>query len=156
MKVKFEGVIRGGKSVVRLLVSSDEGYFYVWNTFLDKSQELRRLGSLDVLEGELELAKENDIYVGHGLGAENGIFESVTQRVTYVGVVSGGKVSKRVLVFCDGGYRTAVVPVEALVGVVSGSEIEVDSRTLAVARDDQVAAGMGSGKLRRNRLVHVE
>jgi hypothetical protein len=144
--VQFVGIIRDGGVNSRVLVQAEDGLFYVWRTSSLEAQRLSGAGMFTVPSGELELASEQEVFAGRGV---LGKVPVGSVQVVMQGVVSRGKANLRLLVMEPGGsqYYTVVVPVKD--APARGSLFEADKRSLAVARRDQIEAGLGLGTLRR-------
>jgi hypothetical protein len=139
-------MVRFGPVNSRVLVQAEDGLFYVWRVSSKRLPGLPDGGSLLVSADELEMATDLQVVIGRH---NRGVIPVGSVEVQFHGVVQRGKRNFRVLVTEVGGkeYLTAVVPVGDL--PEKGGLIKVDRRQVFEARDDQVAAGLGVGKLRR-------
>ena len=146
LTVGFVGVVRFGAVNTRVLVRAEDGLFYVMRVPGTKLSWLERAGSFPVSVDELEMATERQVVAGRG---SQGFVSAGSAQATFHGVVWRGKKNTRVLVsgLGDCGYFTAVVPAGEL--PERGGVITVDRRRVFRARDDQVAAALGEGRLRR-------
>jgi hypothetical protein len=144
--VQFVGIIRDGGVNSRVLVQAEDGLYYAWRTSSRDALRARDVGVFSVSAEALELASEQDLLAGRDV---LGKVPVGSVQVVAQGVVSRGKANLRLLVLEPGGsqYYTVVVPVKD--APESGSLFEADKRSLAVARTDQIEAGLGLGTLRR-------
>jgi hypothetical protein len=146
LSVRFVGVIRDGGVNSRVLTQAADGLFYVWRTSSRDVQGLRSAGMFSVSGDELELASEQQVLVGRDTSGKVSVG---SLEVEYHGLVRRGKTNLRVLVTEPGGsqYFTAVIPVGEL--PEPGAVFEVSRHCVSDAREDQIEAGLGVGKLRR-------
>jgi hypothetical protein len=146
LTVRFVGVIRDGGVNSRVLVRAEDGFFYVWRVSSREVVGLRGAGVCSVPAGELELASEQEVVVGRDAFGKASVG---SVRVEFCGVVGRGKTNFRALVLEPGGsrYCTVVIPVGDL--PEKGSLVEVSQRLMSDAREDQIEAGLGLGRLRR-------
>jgi hypothetical protein len=144
--VQFVGVIRDGGVSSRVLVRAEDGFFYVWRTSSKRALGFRDAGVFSVPAGELELASEREALIGRGVSGKVSVGSMM---VEFCGVVSRGKTNFRALVLEPGGshYYTVVIPAGDL--PERGSLIEASQRLMFDAREDQIEAGLGLGRLRR-------
>ena len=141
----YVGLIKKNTDYSKALVQSVQGVFYVWTAPHELVDHFQR-GELPPTE--LELANERQIEAGRGnLWVPNA--SQVNINVKFQGIVSGGKVSKRVLVNFENKWFTYVVPSDEVLSLKNGDSIRIDRRFLEPARDDHIRAGFGLGKLRR-------
>ena len=144
MLVSYVGMV--SRSLV-LVVSKLKRYY----VFKSNSLMVGSAGNyVEVPDSMLELATESQVMTGRGTPE---VLDATSFEFVYCGVVSGGKNNCRVLVDDHGRYFTTVVSAQSLEGVPQGSPITVDLRKLSPARWDQVNAGLGLGKLQRNRVT---
>jgi hypothetical protein len=144
--VSYVGIIREGTIKTRALVRTDAGLFYTWKSDNGNIKVLREYGEAMAPTLELEIATERQVVVGRNNRGELGA-DSVA--VEFHGVVQKGKNNIRVLVKSDR-YYTGTVPSKGFDDSLSrGQVITIDMRTMSPAREDQIAAGFGTGKLRR-------
>jgi hypothetical protein len=148
LTVKLVGVIRSGTANSRVLVQALDGLYYTWKVPGDRLSRLQNVQDFQVSSDDLEMATEQQVLVGRN---NRGAIHAGSVRMEFHGLIQRGKINYRVLVSEPGKkeYFTADVPVMDL--PERGGLIEVDRRGVFDAREDQVAAGLGTGKLRRNR-----
>jgi hypothetical protein len=129
------------------LVQADDGLFYAWRTASKGSQDLSGAGLFPVPADELELASEQQVFMGRD---PLGKVSVGSVMVEFRGLVSRGKVNFRALVTEPGGskYFTVVIPAGDV--PERGCVFEASRLGMTEARADQVAAGLGVGTLRRN------
>jgi hypothetical protein len=146
LTVNFVGVVRSGGVNSRVLVQGEDGLFYVWRVPEERVSGLRQEGSFQAPAVELEMATEQQVFIGR---ANWGVVSVGRVAVRVVGVIRRGKKNLRALVVEPGveGYKTAILPVDGL--SEEGGLARVDRRLVFEAREDQVAAGLGVGKLKR-------
>jgi hypothetical protein len=153
---RFIGTIKRNTNTSRVLVHSTDGKYYSWEADNERVDVIGKdFAALPLME--LTLATPRQIEVGRGT-VWKPKQSKVMGNVIYHGVVSGGKVSKTILVTADDStlYKVISVPVESLVGLQVGDTLSVDYRRLFTARVDQVEAGLGRGKLRRKKRLPVQ
>jgi hypothetical protein len=137
-----------GSANCRVLLRAEDGFFYTWVASKEKLQEFQGTEEIQVPLNELEIATVLQILVGRG---NRGVVHVGSEQMRFVGLIQKGKKNLRVLVTgLDGGknFFTAVVPVGEL--PPRGGLITVDRRQVFEAREDQIAAGTGVGKLKRS------
>jgi hypothetical protein len=146
VEVQYVGIVRAGEVNSRLLVQAGDGFFYTWKGSNEKVKEIQDAGRFSCDACDLELATEQQVSIGRN---HRGTLDAVSVSVKFHGLIQRGKIHFRVLVSDPGSgfYYTVVIPVGDL--PEPGSLISVDRRQLFEARDDQIAAGNGLGKLRR-------
>jgi len=158
MTYSFVGIVKRNSQSMRVLVVSEEGRYYVWTTSsTDGSLYLRE--GMSIPSEELELANQRQINIGRGeVWTPNS--SKVREEMIYIGVVSGGKARKTILVkhkedSSNPYYFIYAVPSDFLTGLYPGDHLLVDTRKMSVARPDHIDAGLGNGKLKRKRRVSV-
>jgi hypothetical protein len=145
-EVQFVGIVRTGGVNSRILVQAGDGLYYVWKGSNEAVRRIQSEGHFACTFGDLELASEIQVSVGRG---NRGTVDAGSMGVKYRGLVRRGKMHFRVLVsdMVSGEYFTVIIPVGDLPEL--GSVISVDRRCMFEAREDQIAAGLGTGKLCR-------
>jgi hypothetical protein len=146
LTVSFVGVIRSGGVNSRVLVQGEDSLFYVWRVPEERVPGLRQASGFQAPAAELELATEREVVMGR---AKWGVVSLGSAEVQVAGVIRKGKKNVRALVLEPGveGYKTAILPVDGCPEV--GGLVAVDRRMVFEAREDQVAAGLGVGTLKR-------
>jgi hypothetical protein len=137
-----------GSTNCRVLLRAEDGLFYTWVVSKEKLQAVQGTGGFQVPMGELEIATVQQILVGRG---NRGVVHVGSEQMRFVGLIQKGKKNLRVLVTGLDGWEdffTAVIPVGEL--PPRGGLITVDRRQVFKAREDQIAAGTGVGKLKRS------
>ena len=149
MTFTYIGLIKKNKEESKALVQSVNGVFYVWTA----PHEIVKYFQRGILPPtELELATERQIEVGRGnLWVPNSSLVMVN--VKFHGIVSGGKVSKRVLINFENSWFTYVLPSDEVLSLKVGDSIRIDRRYLEPARDDHISAGFGLGTLKRRKSL---
>lgn len=152
LTVDFSGVVRMGGTNCRVLIRAEDGLFYTWKIPVKRLQAIQGVGGFQVPANELEIATVQQILVGRG---NRGSVHVGSVQMQFWGLVQKGKKNLRVLVKEPGGdlYSTAVIPVGEL--PARGGLITVDQRQVFEARADQIAAGLGVGKLKRSQRKKV-
>jgi hypothetical protein len=146
--VEFVGCVRRGTVNSRALVRY-LGTCYTWKGTVLEVDRAAGVGTLEVDSGDLEVATNKQIVMGRN---SRGRAESSDVEVMVCGVVQRCRLTMRLLVeFPVGSKEMYTISVPVSDGVVAGGIMTADSRRLDRARDDQVDAGLGRGKLRRHR-----
>jgi hypothetical protein len=146
LTVSFVGVIRSGGVNSRVLVRGEDSLFYVWRVPEERVLGLKQAVGFQAPAEELEMATEREVVMGR---ANWGVVSLGSVEVQVAGIIRKGKKNFRVLVVEPGveGYKTAILPVDGC--PVVGGMVRVDRRLVFEAREDQVAAGLGVGTLKR-------
>ena len=151
----YVGVVKKNTRELKVLVTSQSGVYYVWTTSHADAARFSRALYGELPLDQLEIANERQIEAGRGtLWVPNS--SRVMEEVEFYGVVSGGQNNKTILIkrpSTEEGWFTVVVESSVVESLVPGSFLTVDSRYIFPARKDHVRAGLGQGKLERQRKV---
>lgn len=146
MQVRYIGVARSGKANSQILVQSAQGKFYVASCMTKNVSSIQEQKVLDLPVDALELATEEQVKAGREAKPH---LPALTLDVEYFGLVSRGKTNCRILVTSNGKHYTLVATAEDILGLQPGALVRVEYRRLETARKDQIAAGLGLGRLQR-------
>jgi len=153
MIYSYVGLIKKNSHVSKVLVVSEEGRYFVWTTNNSSGGNFLLREGMNIPSNELVLADQRQINAGRGeLWVPNS--SRVLCAMVFHGVVSGGKTSKTILVkHLDTNPHFFIyrVPSGVALALSVGDIVQVDTRNMSIARQDQIEAGLGNGRLRRKR-----